>query len=109
MGCRQCPRAIRDLAQPGSHRIVVYRRQPEHPTFSFRGATYRSNYVTFGGVETQSNEIVNGNYKTIATPTAEQQQLEQTYGADSQGRLSIPFIDFATNSSSSERRTTRKA
>jgi len=63
---------------------------PSTPTFSFHGAKYSSPYVGLETVETQTNQLVNGQYSVLETPTAEQNALVQKY--DTKG--SIPFIDF---------------
>ena len=55
------------------------------PTFTFRSATYTSQYIDFRAVETSDRE-----QKPLQTPTAAEQQLFNKY--DTNG--SIPFIDF---------------
>jgi hypothetical protein len=63
-------------------------------TFTFYGSTYTSQYVSFVPVETSTRD----QNTPLQTPTAEQQQLVNTYdsaqyvGQNSAG--SIPFIDF---------------
>ncbi len=86
-----------NLGQTHSSSTDVY---PSTATLSFHGATYTSQYVTFQGVETQTNQPNgSGGYTALDTPTALQQQLLTKYNAapyvsaDSAG--SIPFIDFA--------------
>jgi hypothetical protein len=72
---------------------------PSTPTMSFYGATYTSQYLTFQGVETQSNQHSGSGYAQLQQLTADQAKLVQTYNAppyvsqDSAG--SIPFVDFA--------------
>jgi thiol-disulfide isomerase/thioredoxin len=65
---------------------------PNTPTFSFYGATYKSDYIQFEPVEQQNNS-----YGQLETPTAEQNDLLNKYDAppysDTAG--AIPFIDFA--------------
>lgn len=72
---------------------------PSTPTLSFHGSTYTSQYLSFQGVETQSNQISNGQYATLDTPTAQQQALVKKFNAppyvDASSAGSIPFIDFA--------------
>lgn len=72
---------------------------PSTPTFTFYGATYQSNYIDFNPVELQSNQKVNGQYQTLQTPTAEEQQLTTRYNAPpyvpASNAGSIPFVDFA--------------
>src|SRR5258708_21590697 len=75
---------------------------PSTPTFTFysalyKGPVYTSSYIDFVPVETQGNvQDSSGNYPTLQTPTAAQQNLLSTYDAapyTSQAG-SIPFIDF---------------
>ena len=72
---------------------------PNTPTLTFHGSTYTSKYLSFQGVETQSNEIEGNAYKTLDTPTAQQQELINKFDAppyvDKNSTGSIPFIDFA--------------
>lgn len=68
-------------------------------TLSFYGAKYQSQYLSFEAVELATNTLgSDGRYKTLETPTAEQQQLISTYDAppyvSSSASGSIPFIDF---------------
>lgn len=69
---------------------------PNTPTFSFHGASYTSPYITFQGVETYTNTVVNGAYTPLDRPTALEAQLFTTYDRppyfEKQG--SIPFVDF---------------
>jgi hypothetical protein len=70
---------------------------PNTQTFSFHGSTYKSKYLRFEAVELKTNQIgANGNYQTLDTPTAEQQQIFATYDAPpfTTTAGSIPFIDF---------------
>ena len=68
---------------------------PNTPTFSFYHSSYTSQYIDFVAVETQGNQRdSSGNYPTLQTPTAEQQQLVAKYGS-SGGRPSFPFVDIA--------------
>jgi thiol-disulfide isomerase/thioredoxin len=75
---------------------------PSTPTFTFysalyKGPVYTSSYIDFVPVETQGNvPDASGNYPTLQTPTAAQQNLLNTYDAapyTSQAG-SIPFIDL---------------
>ena len=72
---------------------------PNTPTLSFHGATYTSKYLSFQGVEMQSNQVSGNFYATLDTPTADQQKLLSTYDAApyvaASAAGSIPFIDFA--------------
>ena len=72
---------------------------PGTNTFSFYGSTYTSRYLSFQGVELNTNELAgSGGYKTLETPTPAQQQLIATYDAppyvSSGSSGSIPFVDF---------------
>jgi hypothetical protein len=70
---------------------------PNTPTFSFHGSTYSSPYLDFQPVELQTNQLgSDGAYKTLDTPTAEQQQLMNTYDVppNTTQAGSVPFIDF---------------
>jgi hypothetical protein len=62
---------------------------PATPTFSFVGATFTSQYLTFQGVETQTNQKKNGKYTPLQTPTAAQIAIASKYGTGA-----IPFLDF---------------
>ncbi len=67
-------------------------------TFSFYGSQYSSNYIDFVPVETAGNEPASGGgYVPLQTPTAQQQQLINTYDAPpyTQSQGNIPFIDIA--------------
>jgi hypothetical protein len=59
---------------------------PNTPTFTFRNATYASNYISFVSVEQ-----LDRNHTRLQNVTADQTALIKTY--DTAG--SIPFIDFA--------------
>ena len=75
---------------------------PNTPTFTFystlyRGPVYSSSYIDFVPVETQGNvQDASGNYPTLQTPTAAQQNLLNTYDAApyTSEAGSIPFIDI---------------
>jgi Domain of unknown function (DUF929) len=73
---------------------------PNTQTFSFHGATYQSRWIAFTGVEMQSNQQQGDGYATLDTPTAEQQQILDTYdkapyvGTNTASSGGIPFIDF---------------
>jgi thiol-disulfide isomerase/thioredoxin len=71
---------------------------PNTPTLSFHGATYNSQYLSFTGVETTSNKLVNGNYAPLDSLTPADQQTFTTYDQPpyAPGQAgSIPFIDIA--------------
>jgi hypothetical protein len=72
---------------------------PSTPTFTFYGSTYKSPYVEFTAVETQTSTRVGGTYQTLQTPTPEQQHLIDTYDAPpyvaSGSAGAIPFVDIA--------------
>ncbi len=63
---------------------------PDTQTLSFYGSTYSSPYLTFQPVEEATNQIVDGTYQSLQTPTAAQSKLLATY--DSEGN--IPFVDI---------------
>ncbi|NIK59773.1 DUF929 family protein [Kribbella shirazensis] len=69
---------------------------PNTPTLSFHGAKYTSQYLSFTGVETTTNEPAGNGYKPLDTPTAEDQKTFDTYNqppyVESGG--SIPFVDL---------------
>jgi hypothetical protein len=52
---------------------------PNTPTLSFHGVSYTSRYLALTGVETTTNEAVNGGYKPLDNPTAEDQKTFDTY------------------------------
>ena len=58
---------------------------PNTPTFTFRSATFTSQYISFQSVETTDR-----NQNTLQTPTTDQSALVTKY--DTSG--SIPFVDF---------------
>ena len=59
---------------------------PDTVTFTFRSASYTSQYVDFRAVETTDRD-----QKPLQSPTAAEQQLVSSYDAAG----TIPFIDFA--------------
>jgi uncharacterized protein DUF929 len=61
---------------------------PNTPTFTFRGATYASDYIDFRAVETSDRD-----QQPLQTPSASEQQLWSKY--DSSG--TIPFVDFGNH------------
>ena len=63
---------------------------PNTPTFSFHGATYTSQYLSFTGKETESNQVSGGSYAPLDTLTAQEQAIFRKYVPSG----SIPFIDF---------------
>ena len=72
---------------------------PNTSTLSFYGSSYTSSYVSFQPVETQTNIPDGaGSYTTLQTPTAQQQQLMNTYDAppyvSAATAGAIPFMDF---------------
>ena len=58
---------------------------PNTPTFTFRSATFTSQYIDFESVETTDR-----NQNTLQTPTSQQQALVSKYDTSN----SIPFVDF---------------
>jgi hypothetical protein len=82
-----------NLGQTSSSASDVY---PSTATLSYHGSTFASKTVSFTGVETTSNTVVNGQYAPLDTPTAADQALVQKYDAapytSSPG--AIPFVDI---------------
>ena len=70
------------LAATSSSSSDIY---PNTPTFTFRNATFTSQYVDFRGVESSDR-----NHQPLQSPTAAEQQLISKY--DTQG--TIPFVDL---------------
>jgi hypothetical protein len=71
---------------------------PDTQTVSFHGATYTSDYLTFTGVETSTNEIVDGRYVPLDELSAADQKTFDTYDRPPyvQGSAGgIPFLDVA--------------
>jgi hypothetical protein len=70
---------------------------PSTPTLSFHGATYTSQYLSFEGVETTTNQRSGNGYAPLDRLTPEQEQLLRTYDAPpyQQSTGSIPFLDIA--------------
>jgi hypothetical protein len=58
---------------------------PNTPTFTFRSATYTSQYIDFRAVETTDRD-----HNPLQSPTATEQQLVTRYDTAN----SIPFVDF---------------
>jgi hypothetical protein len=88
-----------DLGQTHSSSTDVY---PNTATLSFHGSSFTSQYLSFQGVEMQSNVPQGNGYAALDTPTAQQQQLLAKYDAapyvPANAAGSIPFIDFANQS-----------
>src|SRR5690242_5729833 len=67
-------------------------------TFSFHGATYSSPYLSFTGVEMETNKQQGDGYAPLDQLDAQQQQIFDTYDrppyVSSQSSNGIPFIDF---------------
>ena len=61
---------------------------PNTPTFTFRSATFASQYVAFQSVETSDR-----NQNTLQTQTSDQQALVSKYDTTN----SIPFVDFGNH------------
>jgi thiol-disulfide isomerase/thioredoxin len=78
-----------DLGATHSATNDVY---PNTPTFSFHRAQYSSKYIALQSVELYGNRPVNGKYKPLEKPTAQQDALIRKY--DPKG--TIPFIYFGT-------------
>jgi hypothetical protein len=63
---------------------------PSTATLTFHGATYRSNFVSFTGTETQGNELVNGRYAPLDTLAPADQAIFTKLSANG----GIPFTDI---------------
>ncbi|GAA5179826.1 DUF929 domain-containing protein [Rugosimonospora acidiphila] len=85
-----------NLGQTHSSSTDVF---PNTPTLSFHGSSYTSQYLSFQGVETETNRQQGNGYAPLDKPTAAQQALVNKYDAapyvPSDAAGSIPFIDFA--------------
>ncbi len=70
---------------------------PDTKTFSFYGSTYASPSIDFVPVEEQTNQVVNGTYTTLQTPTAGEEALLAKYDTAPYTSQpgSIPFLDIA--------------
>ena len=68
---------------------------PDTPTVSFHGASYSSDYVSFTGIETATNKMVNGQWEKLDPLEGEEKDLFETYNAppyvDGQGGA-IPWV-----------------
>ena len=86
----------KDLRVSHSSTSDVY---PNTQTFSFHGASYTSDYLSFSGVETQTNQPDGtGSYTQLDKLTDELNSILKTYDAapyvPANSAGSIPFIDF---------------
>jgi len=70
---------------------------PDTKTFSFYGSTYTSPYLDFVPVEEQTNQLVDGAYTTLQTPTASEEAVLAKYDTApyTSEPGSIPFLDIA--------------
>lgn len=82
-----------NLGETASSPSDVY---PNTATLTFHGASYTSDYLSFSGKETQSNQVVNGNYAPLDTLSAADQAIFATYNTPPyvQSPGAIPFIDI---------------
>jgi hypothetical protein len=84
-----------NLGQTTSSSSDVY---PSTPTLSFHGASYTSQYLSFQGVETETNQPQGNGYAPLDKLTSQQQDLLKKYDAppyvDAKSAGAIPFIDF---------------
>jgi Domain of unknown function (DUF929) len=84
-----------NLGETTSSHADIY---PDTPTLTFHGATYSSQYLSFTGYETESNQVQGTTYAPLdQLSTADQAVFAKydfpPYSASSSGG-SIPFIDF---------------
>jgi Domain of unknown function (DUF929) len=70
-------------------------------TFSYHGATFTSPYLTFRGVEVQSNvPLAGGGYTSLESPTKQEQAVIAKYSGPTfisgatPGQVSFPFINI---------------
>jgi Domain of unknown function (DUF929) len=82
-----------NLSTVTSSAVDVY---PSTATFSFHGAVYRSDYLSFTGLELATSTISGGHYTTLDTPSAADQALLDTYDAPPYAAQAggIPFLDL---------------
>ncbi len=84
-----------NLGQTASSSVDVY---PSTPTFTFHGATYTSSVLSFTGVETETNDLVNGAYTPLDSLSAADTAIVKKYDAPpyvaSASKGAIPFIDI---------------
>jgi len=82
----------------GASRSASDDAYPNTATVTFHGASYTSDYLTFEGVETQTNVRQGGGYGPLDSLTAQQLQTVRTYNAppyvDASSAGAIPFVDF---------------
>ncbi len=71
---------------------------PNTATLTFHGARYTSQYLSFQGVETATNQPQGNGYAPLDSLTSEQQHLLQQYDAPpyvpSSSQGAIPFVDL---------------
>jgi hypothetical protein len=69
---------------------------PETQTFSFHGASYSSDYLSFTGVETATNEEKNGRYAPLDELSPADEKIFRTYDQPPyvQTAGAIPFLDI---------------
>jgi len=67
---------------------------PDTPTVSFHGATYTSPYVSFTGIETQTNKMVNGRFTELDKLEGEDKALFEKYNAPpyAEQKGAIPWL-----------------
>jgi hypothetical protein len=71
---------------------------PDTRTFTFHGATYRSRWINFVGVETHTNKVRGSDYATLDKLTVAQRKIFATYAnppyVSAESSNGIPLIDF---------------
>jgi hypothetical protein len=71
---------------------------PNTQTFSFSGSEYSSDYISFKGLEVQSNKLSGGTYAALDNPTQGEQAIVKKYNAppyvSKESAGAIPFINF---------------
>jgi hypothetical protein len=82
-----------NLGQTASSPSDVY---PSTATLTFHGSTFTSSTIAFTGVETESNQVVDGRYAALDTLAPADQTILSTYDAPPYFTQTgaIPFIDI---------------
>lgn len=72
---------------------------PGTKTFSFYKSSYKSKYISFTPIETQTNQQQGSSYAPLQTPTPTESQLFNTYDTAPYTPVQggIPFIDIANH------------
>lgn len=75
---------------------------PDTPTVTFHGATFSSQYLSWTGYETATNEMSNGQFTPLDKLSAEDQELFDKYNAppyvDARSKGAIPWMNIGGTS-----------